>query len=133
MLHQWHRLINPLLFAYGEARQEATGFSPFELLYGRTVRGPVQTLKELWPDEEEVPEVTTRYQYVLELRERLDETMKLAQAELEKSQGRNKNLYNRKAKKRSFQVEDKVLALLPTDQIKLLVQWKGTFEIKGNK
>ena len=39
--HQWHRFINPLLFAYREARQEATGFSPFELLHERTVRGPV--------------------------------------------------------------------------------------------
>ena len=38
------------------------------------------------------------YQYVLELRERLDETMKLAQAELEKNQIRNKKLCNRKAK-----------------------------------
>ena len=44
---QWHRFINPLLFTYREARQEATGFSPFELLYGRTVGGPVQILKEL--------------------------------------------------------------------------------------
>ena len=36
---QWHRCINPLFFAYREAPQEATGYSPFELLYGRTVRG----------------------------------------------------------------------------------------------
>ena len=105
---QWHCFINPLLFAYREARQEATGFSPFELLYARTVRGPVQILRELWSEEEEVSEVTTSYQYVLELRQRLDETMKLVQAELEKNQGRDKNLYNRKAKKRSFQVGDKV-------------------------
>ena len=81
--HQWHLFINTLLFAYREARQEAIGFSPFELPYGRTVRGPVQILKELWSEEEEVPEVTTSYQYVLKLWERLDETMKLAQAELE--------------------------------------------------
>ena len=59
--------------------------------------------------------------------------MKLAQAELEKNQGRNKSLYNRKAKKRSFQVGDKILVLLPTDQNKLLMQWKGPFEIKGTK
>ena len=81
-------------------------------------------------EEEEIPKVTS-YQYVLELRERLDETMKLAQAELEKNQGRNKNLHDQKAKKRSFQVEDKVLVLLPIDQNKLLMQWKGPFEIKG--
>ena len=130
---QWHCFINPLLFAYREARQKATWFSPFELLHGKTVRGPVQILKELRSEEEEVPEVTTSYQYVLELRERLDETTKLAQAELEKNQGRNKNLYNRKAKKRSFHVGDKVLVLLPTDQNKLLMQCEGPFEIKGTK
>ena len=45
--HQWHRFVNPLLFAYREAPQEAIGFSPLEFLYGRTVRGPVQILKEL--------------------------------------------------------------------------------------
>ena len=44
---QWHRFVNPLLFAYREAPQEATGFSPFKLLYARTVGGPVQILKEL--------------------------------------------------------------------------------------
>ena len=56
---QWHRFINPLLFAYREAPQEATGFSPFELLYRRSVRGPVQILKELWTKETDVPEVKT--------------------------------------------------------------------------
>ena len=29
---QWHRYINPLLFAYREVPQQSTGFSPFELL-----------------------------------------------------------------------------------------------------
>ena len=110
---QWHRFINPLLFAYREARQEATGFSPFELLCGRTVRGPVQILKELWSEKEEVPEVTTSYQYVLELRERLDETIKLAPAELEKNQGRKKDSYNRKPRKRSFQVGERSWCYFP--------------------
>ena len=57
--------------------------------------------------------------------------MKLAQAELERNQIRNKKLYNRKAKKRVFQVGDKVLVLLPTDHNKLLMQWKGPFEVQG--
>ena len=47
-------------------------------------------MKELWSEEEEVPEVTINYQYDLELRERLDETMKLAEAELEKKKKKNK-------------------------------------------
>ena len=97
----WHRFINPLLLAYSEARQEATRFSPSELLYGRT-GGLVQISKELWSEEEEVPEVTTSYQYVLELRKRLNETMKLAQAELEKNQGKNKKLVLSESKETEF-------------------------------
>ena len=97
---QWHRFVNPLLFAYREAPQEATGFSPFELLYGRTVRGPVQIFKELWTGKTDGTEVRTSYQYVFELRERLDNTMKIAQEELLKSRKKNKTLYDRRAKKK---------------------------------
>ena len=74
---QWHRYINPLLFAYREVPQESTGFSPFELLYGRAVRGPMFILKELWTKELEEPEVKNSYQYVFELREKLEDTLKL--------------------------------------------------------
>ena len=97
---QWHRFVNPLFFAYREAPQEATKFLPFELLYGRTVRGPVQILKELWTGETDGIEVKTSYQYVMELRECLGNTMKIAQEELLKSRKKNKTLYDRKAKRR---------------------------------
>ena len=127
---QWHRFINPLLFAYRDAPQEATGFSPFELLYERTVRGPVQILKELWTKETDVPEVKTNYRCVLELRERLDDYTIIALEELKRSQAKNKRLYDRGAKRRAFQVGDKVLILLPTDNNKLLLQWRGPFVVE---
>ena len=117
------------MFAYREAPQEATRFFPFELLYGRKVRGPVQILKELWTKKTDVPEVKTSYQYVLELRERLDDTMTIA-LELKRSQSKNKRLYDRGAKRRVFQVGDKVLILQPTDNIKLLLQWHGPFVVE---
>ena len=68
---QWQRYINPLLFAYREVPQESTGFSPFELLYGRAVKGPMTILKQLWTKEVEEPEVKNSYQYVFELRKKL--------------------------------------------------------------
>ena len=52
---QWHRFINALLFAYREVPQESTRFLPFELLYGRTVRGPMHILKALWTENVDVP------------------------------------------------------------------------------
>ena len=83
---QWHRYINPLLFAYREVPQEFTGFSPFELLYGRAVRGPMTILKQLWMKEVEEREVKNSYQYVFELQEKLEDTLKLPHSELEKAQ-----------------------------------------------
>ena len=96
---QWYRFINPLnqlLFAYREVPQASTVFSPFELLYGCTVRGSITILKKLWTGESESTEVKTSYQYVLELTERLEETMKLAQEELTKNQIRYKKIMTRK-------------------------------------
>ncbi|GFR63511.1 Pol polyprotein [Elysia marginata] len=74
---QWHRYINPLLFAYREVPQESTHLAPFELLYGRTVRGPTHILPELWTKDIEEPEGKSSYEYVLNLRERLDDTLKI--------------------------------------------------------
>ena len=37
-----------LLFAYLEAPQASTRFSPFELLYGHHVHGPLDILSKLW-------------------------------------------------------------------------------------
>lgn len=76
----WDEYLPYLLFAYREAPQESTGFSPFELLYGRQVRGPLDVLKEGWTGEncEEVPVIV----HVVEMRERLEEMVELVQSEL---------------------------------------------------
>ena len=50
---QGHEYLPYLLFAYREVPQESTGFSPFELLYGRKVRGPLDVLRETWTGETE--------------------------------------------------------------------------------
>ena len=125
----WDRFLGPLLFAYREARQESLGFSPFELLYGRTVRGPMQILKELWTQEDVEQETKTTYQYVVDLKQRLEETCEFAPQELMKAQGNQRKYYNRKSKQRTFKAGDKVLVLRPTDNNKLLMQWKGPFTI----
>ena len=125
----WDRYIAPLLFAYREVPQESMKFSPFELLYGRTVRGPMSVLREIWTNEVRDPDIKTTYQYVIDLKERLSETCELAKAELQKSSQRYKKYYDRKTKHRSFIAQDKVLILLPTDKNKLLMQWKGPFSV----
>ena len=124
----WDRYLPAVLFAYREVPQASTGFSPFELLYGRTVRGPMQVLKELWTQPEET-ELQTTYQYVFDLRNKLEETCQIARKSLEEAQGVYKQYYDRKGRNRKFSVGQKVLVLLPTEHNKLTLQWKGPYEI----
>ena len=88
-------------------------------------------LKQLWTKEVEEPEVKNSYQYVFQLRDKLEDTFKLAHSELEKAQQKGKHYYDRKSKVRKFQPGERVLVLLPTDHNKLLTQWKGPFEVSS--
>lgn len=134
---QWPRFINPLLFAYRDVPQASTKFSPFEMIYGHVVRGPLSLLRELWEgNEQEVGEETrTTYEYVIDLRERLHETCKVARQELEKAGESYQAYYDRKAKDRTLKIGQKVLLLLPTSNNKLLAQWKGPYVVikKANR
>ena len=125
----WDKYLPALLFAIREVPQESLGFSPFELLYGRNVKGPMAILRELWSGEALDEQVLSTYQYVIELRDRLEQTCKLAHENLKKVHIKQNAYYDRRARSRKFDVGDKVLLLLPTDSKKLLLQWKGPYEV----
>ena len=93
------------------------------------VRGPMTILKELWTNEVADSEVKSTYQYVTDLREKLELTSHMARDNIRKAVSRYCKYYNRKSRTRSMKVGDKVLVLLPTDTNKLLMQWKGPFPI----
>ena len=125
----WDKYIDPLLFAYREVPQESLGFSPFELIYGWPVRGPMQVLRELWTKDIEDPRVCTTNQYVLDLRERLESTVSLAQQNLQDMSKKYKKYYNWKSRRQHLKIGSKVLVLLPTKTNKLLMSWKGPYEV----
>uniref|UniRef100_A0A803KCS2 Gypsy retrotransposon integrase-like protein 1 n=1 Tax=Xenopus tropicalis TaxID=8364 RepID=A0A803KCS2_XENTR len=124
----WERYLPHLLFAYREVPQESTGFSPFELLYGRRVRGPLDLLCEYWegaPQSQEVPIIP----YVLKFRQRLEQMTSLAHDHLSAAQQRQKVWYDRKARERRFMEGDKVLLLVPTRHDKLQAAWEGPYVV----
>jgi len=125
----WDRYLQPLLFAYREVPQTSTGFSPFELLFGYDVRGPLFLVKErilnLDCETEEIP-VTT---YVMEMRDRIREFLKTANDNETVSKKKQKLYYDKNCRARRFSIGDKVLLLLPTSSSKLVAEWKGPFEV----
>ena len=84
----WDEGIHFLLFAVRESVQESLGFSPFELGFGHSVRGPLKLLKEKFLSNDETP--LNLLQYVSDFRNRLSRACEVARSNLKKSQGKMK-------------------------------------------
>ena len=123
----WDKLIPYLLFAYREVPQSSTGFSPFELLYGRTVRGPLDILRESWVADKKSDESVVSH--VLAIREKMEKMTEIVKEKLTSSQRVQKQWYDRNSRDRTFDPGNQVLILLPTSSNKLLAQWQGPYEI----
>ena len=65
----WDLLIPYVLFALRESPCRATGYAPFELMYGREVRGPSKILRDTWV--EQTPEHSTHLEILNQIRSRL--------------------------------------------------------------
>ena len=123
----WDRLLPYLLFAYREVPQASTGFSPFELVYGRNVRGPIDVLKESWEASTRSPESVVSY--VMMVQERLQKLRDIVHENLQDAQNTQKQWYDRNARHREFRPGNQVLILLPTSSNKLLAEWRGPYQV----
>lgn len=125
----WDRYLQPLLFAYREVPQLSTGFSPFELLFGHEVRGPLFLIKDrILQDNTRHDEIPIT-EYVIQMREKIKQMLKMSNENEQKSKLKEKYYYDRNCRKRSFKLGDKVLLLLPTSNNKMLAEWKGPYEV----
>ena len=123
----WDKLVPYILFAYREVSQSSTGFSPFEMVYGRDVRGPLDILKEgLIGGKPGGDDIIT---YVIRIYEHLEAAKETVLENLQQAQQNQNTWYNKRAKKTQFEVGDKVLVLLPTRTEKLLAKWKGPYNV----
>ena len=67
----WDKYLPYVLFAYRKVPCQSTGYSPFELLYGRSIRGPFSLIIETWVGKDSLPKDVLSY--VLEARRRLSQ------------------------------------------------------------
>ena len=122
----WDEGIPLLLFAARESVQESLGFSPFELVFGHRVRGPLNLISEQWSNEK--VEIGL-LDYVVKFKERLRRTWEMAHEKLGKNQSRMKTWYDRKARLRVFKPGDRVLVLFPLQSNPLCARFHGPYEI----
>ncbi|KAJ1216118.1 hypothetical protein NDU88_003724 [Pleurodeles waltl] len=132
MRRKWDILLPCLLFAYRDVPQRGVGFSPFELLYGYPVRGPLSIVKEGLERAPKAPPQDV-VSYMLALRNQMTRFWKEAQSNLEASQEVMKRWYDQKATLVEFQPGDKVWVMEPVEPRALQDRWSGPFEVKERK
>jgi len=91
----WEEGLPWLLLAAREAVQDSTGFSPNELVFGHSVRGPLAVLRDAVAPSSEPP--SNLIDFVNGFRHRLYSAGEMAKVKLSLSQGKMKRLYDRRA------------------------------------
>ena len=123
----WDQLIPYLLFSIREVPQASTGFSPFEVLYGRAPRGMLDLAKEAW--EQQPTRHTTVINHVEQMHQRMRKVWPMVREHMQQAQAAQARLYDRGAQVREFQGGDKVMILVPTQECKFLARWHGPYEV----
>ena len=110
--NNWDQKLQSLLFAYRSVPQASTGFSPFELLFGRRVKGPLDLIKQNWEQitQDDPQDVVT---YIDTLMNDLKRNLELAAENLQAQKVRQKTWYDHKARERHFDPGEEVLWLRP--------------------
>ena len=128
---EWDEGIDFLLFAIREVPHESLGFSPFEMLFGRSVRGPLSVIKEEWLNTPSDSSQTIQ-QYMDKLKSTLKKVREIASENLKGQQLVMKEHYDKASKVRKFKPNDLVLAYLPIPGSPLKAKFSGPYSVVKN-
>ena len=124
----WDRHLKFLLFAYRDTPHCVTGFSPFTLLFGRDVRGPLELLRNAWVEGES--EEADVCEWLLSVKARMVEMAVVVSDREKKAKETMKRFYDRSAKVKTFEAGDMVLVRKPGIQCKMGDSWEGPYQIE---
>lgn len=103
-------------------------YSPFELVYARDVRGPLDVLKGSWTKTEESSnDIAT---YVTRMYECMKDASEIVQRQIHQVQEKQKQWYDLHAREQNLEPGAKVLLLLPDSHYKFTRRWRGPYQVK---
>ena len=103
--HKWKDSHNKVVHAYNSSRSDATGFSPFYLLFGRSPRLPVDLMFGLSHEDTRL----SHAEYTEKWKVAMQDAYDLARQNISKSADDGKRQYDRKVRFSSLQPGDRVL------------------------
>lgn len=102
---RWKEYVKPLVHAYNCTKSDVTGFSPYELMFGRHPRLSIDLAFGLPVDGQS----KSHSKYVQGLKNRLEESYKVATRNAAKVAERNKKRYDKRVVASTLEVGDRVL------------------------
>ena len=115
------------LFALRSAPNRDTGFSPYELVYGKYMRTPLDILHQGW-SQKEFHELDTE-EWAQWLVERLECWHDVARERGEIASGRRKSDFDKRAQERVLEEGSLVLCRIPGTIAKLEESWHGPYKV----
>ena len=128
----WKSLVNKMTFAYNSTRNDATGFSPFELLFGRKPRLPIDIIF----GETETIVAKTYPKYLKQWRTAMEEAHRIAAERAGHSAAKGRKQYDKKVRTSELKRGDRVLVknlLEKGGPGKLRSFWETIYEVVDRK
>ena len=115
------------MFAYRDAVQESTGYTPFELACTHEVKAPLDVLRNTWVPTAGLDEDIA--EYVGQVHARMKEISEEVQKNLNMAQKQQKHWYDKRSRKRELKAGEQVLLLLPDSTSKFRCPWRGPYTV----
>lgn len=129
---RWHEFVRPLTHAYNCTRSDVTGFSPYQLMFGRQPRLPIDIAFSL-PVKKDLD--MSHSQYVRNLKTYLEKSYHLASANAKKIGDKNKRRFDMRIRESTLDIGDRVLVrnLRFRGKHKLADRWESTIYVVRKK
>ncbi|XP_055863793.1 uncharacterized protein LOC129922301 [Biomphalaria glabrata] len=111
----WDQTLSYAIFAYNTSIHETTKFSPYELVFNRKPKGPL----ELWADNMlNLENIEQYHPWIIQTKQQLRQGIKLAEINMDKNLERHRKIKNRNRKLRTLNVGDQVFVKIENKHCK---------------
>lgn len=124
----WDKVLPMALFACRDTPHVSTGLTPFEILFGWDVRGPLSLLRESWTSTRKLPKNVL--EYLQQLRKTLDLTTSVAVKTDSKAKADSKKSYDKNAREDPIKEGEEVLILHPDGPSGWKGCWAGPYLVE---
>ena len=128
VLKEWDRHLKYLLFAYRSTPHCATGYSPFTLMFGREVSGPLDILQEAWLQGD--AEKSSVFEWLTCVKAQMHDLSILVSQKEKVAKHKMKCEYDKSISIKKFAVGDMVLVWNPGLHSKMGASWSGPYSVE---